>query len=205
MVPPHVICAKKTAWHAQKDNRLPTSQHPCHQRDTPHPVTLPPGAIGPSREEETVFDAWNGYHSVALHPDDRHYTTFITPWGRDRYHTAPQDYIASGDGYTRRYDEITSTIPNKTKCVDGTLLWSDTIEESFFQACNWLDTCGRHGVPSIPRRSVSPKTKSNSQTSKSPMTPCNHARNSHPHPTEPNGCKILVWFGERGVIILLCI
>ena len=43
---------RKKEWHAQKDNRLPTSQHPCHQRDTTHPVTLPPGAIGPSREEE---------------------------------------------------------------------------------------------------------------------------------------------------------
>jgi len=30
--------------------------------------------------------------------------------------------------------------------VDDTLFWSDTIEESFFQAANWLDTCGRHGI-----------------------------------------------------------
>ena len=50
--------------------------------------------------------------------------------------TAPQGYIPSGDGYTRRYDNIISSIPNKTKCVDDTLLWSDTIEESFFQASN---------------------------------------------------------------------
>ena len=59
---------------------------------------------------------------------------------------APQGYIALDNGYTRRYDEITSSIPNKTKCVDITLLWSDTIEESFFQAANWLDTCGKHGI-----------------------------------------------------------
>ena len=65
-----------------------------------------------------------------------YYTIFITP----------QWYIASGDGYTRRQGEITSSITNITKCVDNTLLWSDTIEESFFQAANWLDICGRHGI-----------------------------------------------------------
>ena len=99
-----------------------------------------------------MFDAWNGYNSVPLHPDNRHYATFITPWGRYRYRTAPQGYIASGDGYTRRYDEITSSIPNKTKCVDDTLIWSNTMEESFFQAVNWLDTCGMHGITLNPEK-----------------------------------------------------
>ena len=117
------------------------TQSPFHQARA-----VPPG------KKKTVFDAWNGYHSVPLHPDDQHYTTFITPWGRYRYRTAPQGYIASGDGYTRRYDEITSSIPNKTKCVDDTLLWSDTIKESFFQAANWLDTCGRHGITLNPEK-----------------------------------------------------
>ena len=62
----------------------------------------------PLHTKKTVFDAWNGYHSVELHEADRHYTTFITPWGRYRYRTAPQGYIASGDGYTSRYDTIVS-------------------------------------------------------------------------------------------------
>jgi len=80
-----------------------------------------------------ILDAWNGYHSVPIGEEDRHLTTFITPWGRYRYKTAPQGYIASGNGYTRRYDEIVSDIPNKTKCVDDVLLWADSLEESFFQ------------------------------------------------------------------------
>ena len=37
-------------------------------------------------------------------------------------------------------------MPNKTKCIDDTLLWSDNIEESFFQAVEWLDICGRNGI-----------------------------------------------------------
>ena len=36
--------------------------------------------------------------------------------------------------------------------MDDTLLWSDTIEESFFQAANWLDICERHGVTLNPEK-----------------------------------------------------
>ncbi len=146
-----VICAKKNGSPRRTIDFQPLNAHAT--RETHHTQSpfhqaraVPPG------KKKTLFDAWNGYHSVPLHPDDRHYTTFITPWGRYRYRTAPQGYIASGDGYTRRYDEITSSIPNKTKCVDDALLWSDTIEDSFFQACNWLDTCGRHGITLNPEK-----------------------------------------------------
>jgi hypothetical protein len=51
--------------------------------------------------------------------------------------------MASGDGYSRRYDEIVADIGDKTKCMDDTLLWSDMINESYFQAVQWLDICGR--------------------------------------------------------------
>lgn len=100
----------------------------------------------PAGKLKTIFDCWNGYHSIPLHPDDIHYTTFITPWGRYQYLVAPQGYIASGDGFCRRFDEIVSEIPKKTKCVDDTLLWSDSIEEAFMQAVHWLETCGSHGI-----------------------------------------------------------
>ena len=140
-----VICAKKNGTPRRTIDFQPLNHHAT--RETHHTQSpFHQARSVPQGKKKTVFDAWNGYHSVPLHPDDRHYTTFITPWGRYRYRTAPQGYIASGDGYTRRYDEITSSITNKTKCVDDTLLWSDTIEESFFHAANWLDTCGRHGI-----------------------------------------------------------
>ena len=100
----------------------------------------------PAHTYKTVFDAWNGYHSIALHEDDRHLTTFITPWGRYRYCVAPQGYVASGDGYSRRFDEIVSDIPCKTKCVDDALLWDKSIEDAFWHAVDWLDTCGHNGV-----------------------------------------------------------
>ena len=108
----------------------------------------------PAGKIKTVFDCWNGYHSIPLHEDDYHYTTFITQWGRFQYMVAPQGYIASGDGYSRRFDEIVSHIPNKTKCIDDTLLWADTIEESFAQAVEWLDICGNHGIVLNPKKFV---------------------------------------------------
>ena len=140
-----VICAKKNGSPRRTIDFQPLNLHAT--RETHHTQSpFHQARAVPHQKKKTVFDAWNGYHSVPLHPDDRHYTTFITPWGRYRYRTAPQGYIASGDGYTRRYDEITSSISNKTKCVDDALLWSDSIEESFFQACNWLHICGTHGI-----------------------------------------------------------
>ena len=108
----------------------------------------------PNGKRKTVFDAWNGYHRVPLREDDRHKTTFITPWGCYRYLSAPQGYIASGDGYTRRHDEIVADIGDKTKCVDNILLWSDTIEGSYFQAVQWLDICGRNGIILNPEKFV---------------------------------------------------
>ena len=96
----------------------------------------------PSNKKKTVFDCWNVYHSIPLHEDDRHLTTFISSWGRYHYKVAPQGYIASGDGYTRRFDEIVSDVPDMTKCVDDLLLWSDILESSFSQAVDWLDLCG---------------------------------------------------------------
>ena len=35
---------------------------------------------------------------------------------------------------------------NKTKCVDDTLLWSKSIEDSFFKTCSFLSLCSANGV-----------------------------------------------------------
>ena len=100
----------------------------------------------PPRKKKTVFDAWNGFHSVPIHADDRHYTTFLTEWGRYRYKMTPQGHKASQDGYTHRFDNIVEDIKDKARCVDDTLLWDDTTEASFFRACEFLDRCGRNGI-----------------------------------------------------------
>jgi len=54
--------------------------------------------------------------TVTLHLTQRkrykHLTTFITPWGRYRYRTT-QGYIASGNGYPRRFVCFRCTKQNK--------------------------------------------------------------------------------------------
>ena len=53
----------------------------------------------PSSTKKTVFDCWNGYHSVPLHTEDRHLTTFITPWGR--YQELPSSGLMSSTSSLR--------------------------------------------------------------------------------------------------------
>ena len=89
---------------------------------------------------------WNGFHSVRLAKEDRHLTTFITPWGRHQYKVAPQGSLASGDGYSRRYDEIIADVERKTKCVDDTAMWDDDLETHWWRVIDFLELCGRNGV-----------------------------------------------------------
>ena len=67
----------------------------------------------PNHTKKTVVDAWNGYHSVPIHEEDRHVTTFMTPWGRYRYKVAPQGFLAAGDGYNQRLDGVLADITTK--------------------------------------------------------------------------------------------
>ena len=148
-----VICAKKNGKPRRTVDFQALNVYAAREtHHTPSPFHQARGV--PENKRKTVFDAWNGYHSVRLHEDDKHLTTFITPCGRYRYCVAPQRYRASGDGYTRRYDEIVSGIDNHTKYIDDALLWSDSIADSFHQAVQWLDVCGRNGITLNPEKFV---------------------------------------------------
>ena len=84
------------------------------KRQTHHtPPPLQQAMTIPHNVLKSTNDAWNGFHSLKLRDEDRHYTTFITPFGRFRYITAPMGWLATGDGYTQRYDSITKDVKNK--------------------------------------------------------------------------------------------
>ena len=100
----------------------------------------------PPNTKKTVLDATDGYHSILLDEVSRNYTTFITQWGRYRYLRLPQGYVAAGDAYTRRYDEIIKNVLNKVKCVDDTLLYDTDIEGSFYHAWDYLALCTKNGI-----------------------------------------------------------
>ena len=78
--------------------------------------------------------------------EDRHKLTFVTQWGRFRYKVAPQGYLASGDGYTHRFANITEGMENKRSIVDDTLMWSDNIQENFEDVYKLLGVCHTAGL-----------------------------------------------------------
>ena len=113
-----------------------------HGGETPFSLatSVPPGTY------RTTCDAWNGYHSVPIKEEDRHFTTFLTEWGRFRYRTVPQGFLSSGDGYCHRFDEVTRGFQDHKRLVDDSILWDSSLEELFFKTCKYLTICGNGGI-----------------------------------------------------------
>ena len=55
-------------------------------------------------------------------------------------------WLATGDGYTLRYDNITRNVENKRQAVDDVLLYSSNIKEAFQQNAEYLTLIGRNGI-----------------------------------------------------------
>ena len=116
-------------------------------RETHH--TSPPFVqvnLVPRNQKKTILDAWNGYHGVELSEEAREATTFITEWGRYRYCRAPMGFHGSNDGYTKRFDNITAGFPRVTRCIDDSLLWDDSIEDSFWHTLDYIKICSDKGI-----------------------------------------------------------
>ena len=147
-----VIVGKANGEPWQVMDFQPLNQHAT--RETHHTKSLYHQARSIPKKVKKVFDAWNEYHSIPLHPEDTHFTTFITPWGRYRYLTAPKGYKVSGDGYTVHFDLLIEDVPNKTKCVDDTLMWSSSIEQAFHDAADYLCLRRANGITLNPEKFV---------------------------------------------------
>ena len=140
-----VVCRKRNGDPRRTVDLQPlnsVSIRQCHPTAPPlqQAMDIPHGV------KKSTLDAWNGYHSVAIRESDRHLTTFITPWGRFRYKTAPQGYLASGDAYTHRYDKITMGFKDMKRVIDDTLLHSKDIGSSFHHVAKYLTLVGKNGI-----------------------------------------------------------
>ena len=102
--------------------------------------TLPPDM------KKAVLDAWNGYHSPLPYPFSRDATTFITEWGKYCYLCALQGFHAAGDTYTHRFDDITVDMPGKSKIVDDSILWGDTVNDAFWHMVDYIILCSNNGI-----------------------------------------------------------
>ena len=90
--------------------------------------------------------------------EDRDKMSFLTEWGAFRYRRVPQGFGPSGDGYTRRTDDLLSATPGRPgmidmeKIVDDILIWSESIEDTFYRICNVLSHAGKHGMVFCPKK-----------------------------------------------------
>ena len=146
-----VITAKSDGSPRRVVDYSPLNQHTprqTHHTESPWSIvsSIPGGKI------KSTLDCWHGYHSVPLHPADRHLTTFLTPWGRYRYRTVPQGLISAGDAYTQRKAEIMEGIADHKTCVDDSILFDDSIEENFYKVCRFLEVGALGGCTFNPKK-----------------------------------------------------
>jgi len=109
----------------------------------------------PENSVKSVFDAWNGYHLVPVREEDRHLLTFSTKsFGLLRCKKAPQGYVSSGDGYNRRFMDLTADIARIERCVDDTLLHDpiDELDEHWWRTMYFIELCGRAGIVLNPEK-----------------------------------------------------
>ena len=96
--------------------------------------------------KKTVIDAVDGYHAVELDKESQLLTMFTTEWGRYMYLRMPQGFHGAGDAYVSRYDDKIKDIPNKVKIVDDSCLYSQNIEQSFWETWDYLTLCAKNGI-----------------------------------------------------------
>ena len=193
-----VVTAKADGTPRRTVDLQPQNRHSVRQtHHVPSPFHLADRV--PQNTKKTVTDAWNGYHSVPICEEDRHITTFITPWGRYRYKVAPQGFLASGDAYNQRFDAIIANFGNKVKCVDDTCMWADSIESAFSQACEWLDLCARNGITLNPKKfqfaqdNVEFAGLTITSSNVRPSAKFLNSIKNFPRPTDISGAR--AWFG----------
>ena len=55
-------------------------------------------------------------------------------------------FHASGDAYTRRFDDITSGVKQLSRCVHDSILWDKDLTSAFWHTFDYLKLCSDNGV-----------------------------------------------------------
>ena len=79
--------------------------------------------------------------------EDKQYTRFITHHGSFEYNSMAQVLCNAGDGYTKRYDDVTQEFNGcSVMVIDDTCIWSGTQEDMFEKTCSFLTKTGKAGM-----------------------------------------------------------
>ena len=112
-------------------------------------VSVPPFVQAwqvPAQAWKTVTKTWS--HSAPIREKDKHFTTFITEWGRYRYRVIPHGLVPGNSGHVRRHDRITKPIERRTRVADETIMWDadHDLEAHWWRTFDYLALMGRHGI-----------------------------------------------------------
>ena len=58
-------------------------------------------------------------------------------------------FLQAGIAITR---DLTRSFRSEVKCVNDACMWADSIENAFFQACEWFDLCAKNGITLNPNK-----------------------------------------------------
>ena len=124
-----------------------TKLNPFVQRPA-HPTSTPEAAIGKVKTGSkyfTTMDCLKGYFQVPIVDEHKHYTTFITPFGRYRYRVCPMGLISSSDEFNRRVDTALDGL-DVPKVMDDFLLADSDHKEHMRRIYDVLVRCRQHGI-----------------------------------------------------------
>lgn len=112
--------------------RLRKTECCLHKGNPSHTIPILSGFHCSSSEKENSSGHMERVPQLTIFPSCTkcHYT--ITEWGWFRYLWAPQRFHTSGDRYTHWLADITVDIVRKTRCLDDSLFWDDSIESPFW-------------------------------------------------------------------------
>ena len=78
---------------------------------------------------------------IPLRGEEKHLTTFVTPWGMFRYRRTLQGFVSSGDKFNLRFDDLSSPIVRMERCVHDNLLHDTETTDHWWRVID-LDLVG---------------------------------------------------------------
>ncbi|XP_068245143.1 uncharacterized protein mRpL22 [Palaemon carinicauda] len=94
----------------------------------------------------TTADALHGYWQMELAEEDRHLSTFITPYGRFQHCRGPMGFAATGDAYCYRGDLALQGMKKCVKVVDDILIFDDDLLSHYHRIHELLTCCRKNGI-----------------------------------------------------------
>ncbi|XP_068207506.1 uncharacterized protein [Palaemon carinicauda] len=114
-----------------------------------HPSPTPYTAIRSVDRKSRFFttaDALYGYWQMELAEEDRHLTTFITPYGRFIHCRGPMGFAATGDAFCLRGDMALQVVQNCVKVIDDLLLYDEDYVTHLHRIHEVLTRCRKFGI-----------------------------------------------------------